>query len=218
LRSVKRTHNALLGEVALSILDGWSATRKLATSDHFPKTEVPAGCLDGSPLAYVNFPFLRCPHKARSCYSTRQPFLFGCKSIVKRHLEVDLAASARARKMSCGSSRMVVVGVLPVACWRASLAAMPVRSSPRAAASSKALATSSRWSYHHCASSASLETVLSCPLPARLGRHAVVLFHTRAQTARGRQTSHTHHAAQTFQRCTFYDLQRLTCQFRLAVC
>ena len=45
------------------------AMGKLATSDRFPKTEVPAASVlrrvgpDGSPLAYVNFPFLSVPLK-----------------------------------------------------------------------------------------------------------------------------------------------------------
>src|ERR1039457_1952230 len=56
---------------------------------------------------------------------------------------------------------IVVAGVTPVPGWPASLAAEPVSNSPRAAASSKALVTSSRWSYHHCASSASLAGSLS---------------------------------------------------------
>src|SRR5437879_10554726 len=58
--------------------------------------------------------------------------------------------------MSPGSGRMVVVGVMPSARSRASLAAEPECSSPRAAACSKALVSLLRWSYHHCASSASL--------------------------------------------------------------
>ena len=33
-------------------------------------------------------------HEARCCYSTRQPFLFGCKGFVKQHLEVGLVANA----------------------------------------------------------------------------------------------------------------------------
>src|SRR5258708_8054420 len=59
--------------------------------------------------------------------------------------------------MSSGASRMVVAEVTPAAPSRPRLAADPERSSPWAAASSKALVSSSRWSYHHCASSASLE-------------------------------------------------------------
>src|ERR1039457_1292258 len=58
---------------------------------------------------------------------------------------------------------IVVAGVTPVPGWPASLAAEPVSNSPRAAASSKALVTSSRWSYHHCALRPRWQVVCVCP-------------------------------------------------------
>ena len=50
--------------------------------------------------------------------------------------------------------QMNIAGVMPAAHSRASRAVEPVRSSPRAAASAKALVSSSRWLYHHSAASA----------------------------------------------------------------